>query len=99
MVFIRLTVIATQISPQIGLASGKICLLRATASSSGMSPSTAPQRARLTSPAYKIVQNAHSACGAHDSLTREVGSLHIILKRLEIEVSKPDSILNRREGH
>ena len=53
----------------------------------------------LATLAYKTVQNARAACGAHDSLTREVGSLHIVLKRLEIEVSKSDSILNRTEDH
>ena len=53
----------------------------------------------LTTLAYKTVQNARSSCGAHDSLTREVGSLHIVLKRLETEVSKPNSILNRKGDH
>jgi hypothetical protein len=53
----------------------------------------------LSNLAYKTVQNARSACGAHDSLTREVSSLHIVLARLEAEVSKPDSILNGDEDH
>ncbi|KAF8862407.1 hypothetical protein BDZ45DRAFT_570072, partial [Acephala macrosclerotiorum] len=50
----------------------------------------------LTQIAYDTVQNAHKACGAHANLTREVNSLHIVLNRLQLEVSKPDSLLNRK---
>lgn len=49
----------------------------------------------LTRLAWKIVQNSRKACGEHDELTREVLSLHIVLKRLEHEYSKADSPLNR----
>src|SRR6266536_211337 len=53
----------------------------------------------LTKLAYTTVQNARKACDAHDALVREVSSLHIVLKRLEVEVSKPESILNRTEDN
>ncbi|KAG0649016.1 hypothetical protein D0Z07_4739 [Hyphodiscus hymeniophilus] len=45
-----------------------------------------------------VIQNTRSALGAHHELTREVTSLHIILQTLEQEVSKPESLLNRREN-
>ncbi|KAH8784532.1 hypothetical protein F5882DRAFT_404444 [Hyaloscypha sp. PMI_1271] len=51
----------------------------------------------LTQLAWDVVQNSRKACGAHDELTSEVASLHIVLRRLEIEVSKPNSILTRSE--
>lgn len=53
----------------------------------------------LTNLAWKTVQNARSACGAHDDLTREVTSLHIVLQRLQREIAKPQSILNNDEDH
>jgi len=53
----------------------------------------------LTQLAYRTVQNARKACGAHDDLAREVSSLHIVLQRVGIEVSKPDSILNNNEDN
>ncbi|KAH7356638.1 hypothetical protein BKA65DRAFT_376779, partial [Rhexocercosporidium sp. MPI-PUGE-AT-0058] len=53
----------------------------------------------LTNLARHTVNNAREACGAHDSLTREVNSLHVVLQRLQHEVSKPDSILNRTEDN
>ncbi|KAF8860888.1 hypothetical protein BDZ45DRAFT_703619 [Acephala macrosclerotiorum] len=47
----------------------------------------------LTQLASKVVSGARSACGAHDELTREVTSLEIVLRLLEREVAKPNSIL------
>ena len=49
----------------------------------------------LTQLAWKTVQNTRKACGEHDELTQEVLGLHIILRRLEQEISKPESPLNR----
>ncbi|CZR68820.1 related to serine/threonine protein phosphatase PP1 [Phialocephala subalpina] len=48
----------------------------------------------LTQLASNVVSGARRACGAHDELTREMTSLHIVLRRLESEVAKPNSILN-----
>ena len=48
----------------------------------------------LTQLAWRSLQNARRACGEHDELAREASSLHVILQRLEIEVSKPHSIFN-----
>ncbi|TVY56325.1 hypothetical protein LSUE1_G010039 [Lachnellula suecica] len=53
----------------------------------------------LTQLAYRIIQNARRACGAHDDLAREVSSLHIVLQRVQSEVSKPDSLLNNAEDN
>lgn len=44
----------------------------------------------LTQLAWKTVQNARKACGEHDELTEEVLSLHIVLRRLEQELKKPE---------
>ena len=60
----------------------------------GFSPSDVFTITRL---AWKVVQNSRKACGAHDALTQETTSLHIVLQRLQREREKPDSILNR--GH
>ena len=49
----------------------------------------------LTQLAWKTVQNTRKACGEHDELTQEVLGLHIVLRRLEQEISKPESPLNR----
>lgn len=49
----------------------------------------------LTKLAYRTIQNARSACGVHSDLEREVSSLHIVLQRVETEVSNPQSILNQ----
>jgi hypothetical protein len=46
---------------------------------------------------WDVIQNTRSALGAHNELNREVTSLHIVLQTLEQEVSKPESLLNRRE--
>ena len=51
----------------------------------------------LTQLAYNTVQNSRKACGAHDELTREVTSLHIVLQRLQREVEKPNSLLNHTD--
>jgi hypothetical protein len=51
----------------------------------------------LTQLATATFQNARKACGAHDALTTEVSSMHIVLQRLAVEVSKPDSILTRTD--
>ena len=48
----------------------------------------------VTQLAYSTVQNARKACGAHSALAREVNSLHVVLTRLESEVSSPGSILS-----
>jgi hypothetical protein len=52
----------------------------------------------VTQLAYSTVQNARKACGAHSALAREVNSLHVVLVRLESEVSRPESILSAVEG-
>ena len=49
----------------------------------------------LTQLAWKTVKNTQKACGEHDELTQEVLGLHLVLRRLEQEISKPDSPLNR----
>ncbi len=49
----------------------------------------------LTQIARTVVQNSQRACGEHDELTREVTSLHVVLKWLEHEVAKPESPINR----
>ena len=45
--------------------------------------------------AYKVVQSSRKACGEYDELTREVTALHAVLKRLELEISKSNSPINR----
>ena len=47
--------------------------------------------------AWKTIQNSLKACGEHDELTREASSLHVVIRRLEKEVSKPESPINRPE--
>lgn len=51
----------------------------------------------LTQLAYTTVSKARKACGEAGSLTHEVNSLHIVLQRLELEVSKSNSILSRSD--
>ena len=51
--------------------------------------------ALLTQLAWRTVQRSRQACGEYDELTREVTSLHLILKRLETERKRPESPLNR----
>jgi hypothetical protein len=48
----------------------------------------------LTQLAWKTVQNSRKACGEHGELTREVKSLHFVLRRAEQAVTKPDSVFN-----
>ena len=48
----------------------------------------------LTQLAWKTVQNARKACGEHDELTQEVLSLHVVLRRLEHEIEKPETAFN-----
>ena len=47
--------------------------------------------------AWSTFQGAKKACGEHDELTREVGSLHRVLQRLQRELANPDSLLNRAD--
>ena len=49
----------------------------------------------LTQTAWNVVQNSRKACGEHDELTREVSSLHVVLKRFEHEAAKPESPINK----
>jgi hypothetical protein len=49
----------------------------------------------VTQLAWRTVQNARKACGEHDKLTREVSSLHLVLRRVQHEASKLDSIFQR----
>jgi hypothetical protein len=44
--------------------------------------------------AFKVLQNTKQACEAHDDLIQEVSILHIVLRRAEIEVTKPESLAN-----
>ena len=54
--------------------------------------------ALLVQLAYKTTQGARTACGEYDELTRETSSLHIVLSRLQVEVTKPEGSINRRGG-
>jgi len=45
--------------------------------------------------ASRVARDSRKACGAHDELTHEVSSLHIVLQRLKKETQKPESPLNR----
>jgi hypothetical protein len=47
--------------------------------------------------AWKTLQGARQACGEYGELTREVASLHRVLRRLQKELSNPDSLLNRAD--
>jgi len=49
----------------------------------------------LTQLASRVVRDSRKACGAHDELTHEVSSLHLVLQRLKKETRKPKSPLNR----
>ena len=49
----------------------------------------------LTHIAWETAQNAQKACGEHDELTQEVLGLHVVLRRLQLDISKPESLLNR----
>ena len=54
--------------------------------------------ANLAQLAWRTVQNTRKACGEHDDLTRDCFSLHLVLHRLEKEVSRPDSPLYKEVG-
>ena len=45
--------------------------------------------------AWRTLQGTIKACGEYDELTREVSSLHKVLKRLTTELENPASLLNR----
>jgi len=47
--------------------------------------------------AWNTYQGAKKACGELDELTREVGSLHGVLQRLQRELANPESLLNRAD--
>lgn len=47
--------------------------------------------------AWQVAKESRKACGAHDELSRELTSLYLVLQRLAAEVSRPDSILSRRD--
>ena len=49
----------------------------------------------LTQTVWNVVQNSRKACGEHDELTRDASSLHVVLKRLEHEVAKPENPVNK----
>ena len=49
----------------------------------------------LTQLAWHTLQNSRKACGEYDELTRETLRLHAVLQRLEQEVAKPGSLINR----
>ena len=49
----------------------------------------------VSSLAWKVVQNTRQALGQYDELTREVTSLHIVLRRLQAETPNPESWLYR----
>ncbi len=45
--------------------------------------------------AWRTVQNSRKACGEHNEFTREASSLHVVIRRLEQEIFKPESLINR----
>ncbi len=47
---------------------------------------------------WKILQNSRKACGEHDELTKEVSTLHTVLRRLGQEVEKAESPINSPGG-
>ena len=49
----------------------------------------------LTQVAWNVTQNSRKACGEHDELTQEVSTLHVVLKRLQHEITKPESPINK----
>src|SRR5450756_2373070 len=51
----------------------------------------------LTQLALQVVDNCRRACGEYAELTRDVVSLHSVLRRLEHEAASPDSLLNRQD--
>ncbi|KAF8860299.1 hypothetical protein BDZ45DRAFT_672611 [Acephala macrosclerotiorum] len=53
----------------------------------------------LTKLAWDVVQNTQRACGEHAALTRDLLGLHTVVQRLELEVSNPQSLLNRKDDN
>ena len=49
----------------------------------------------VSSLAWKVVQNTRQGPAQYDELTREVTSLHFVLKRLQAETTNPESWLHR----
>ena len=49
----------------------------------------------LTRLAWNTVRNSRKACGEYDDLTRETSRLYAVLQRLEQEVAKQESPINR----
>jgi hypothetical protein len=49
--------------------------------------------------AKDVIQNSQKACGVHAELTREAKSLYTVLRRLEREILKPDSLFNQGDDH
>ena len=52
----------------------------------------------LVSLAWKTVQNSRKACGEYDELTQEASGLHVVLQRLEKELGKPESLIDKSRG-
>lgn len=48
----------------------------------------------LSQLAWRILQNSRKACGEHDELTRELSTLHTVLRRLGREFEKAESPIN-----
>ena len=44
-----------------------------------------------------MVSSCHRACGEYNGLTRDVASLHVVLRRLENESTNPESLLSRQD--
>ncbi|KAE8443574.1 hypothetical protein EG329_001736 [Mollisiaceae sp. DMI_Dod_QoI] len=53
----------------------------------------------LTKLAWDVIQNTRKACGEHASITRDLLGFHTVLQRLELEVSNPQSLLNRKDDY
>lgn len=48
----------------------------------------------LSNLAWRTIENTRKACGEHDELTSALLTFHTVLRRLQQEVSKPESPLN-----
>jgi hypothetical protein len=49
----------------------------------------------VTKLAWDVVQNSRKACGVHDSLTHDVTCLHVVLRRLEVDIQTSTSPIHR----
>ncbi|PMD64245.1 uncharacterized protein K444DRAFT_502503, partial [Hyaloscypha bicolor E] len=47
--------------------------------------------------ASRVASDCRGACGEHDVSTRDVAGLHAVLRRLEDQATKPESLLGRVE--